>query len=400
MKPLLTIFVVAIIARLFFGLFVYQPLADRYFYNWNHPPGKFSWNSDDKYDDIARNLISGKGYTLRGGSDNKLYPALIRTPVYPFILAAQFYLFGDGFWINVFMNIIYQSLAGVILYKLTLMIFNKKKIALVSGLIWAIYPLPMLEAMGPHTGALYVLLLVSFAYYFYKFYKLKKIKYLVYFSILLTAVTLTRPVSLLFPLYLFIVTLIFKGFSVKDKIKQFAVILLIFIVGITPWMYRGYKITGEFIPLVTYKKPINYYMLEDYEKVQDEKGYFKGFPAKVMEKIKNPLNFLKDFSIGLVRFWYYGHTTATRIVNALLQFPLLILSILGICWAKKQKYLIFPNLIIICYFWLVYGAVNALSKYSFPMVVLLSPFATIGIINFMHTIFKTKTDFFLLQEDQ
>jgi len=98
----------------------------------------------------------------------------------------------------------------------------------------------------------------------------------------------------------------------------------------------------------------------------------------------------------LVRFWYRGHSTLVNIVNALLQFPLLIITISGIWWAKKRKFLISPILLIVIYFWITYGAIHAISRYSFPVVALLCPFVAIGIINLMHTTLKVKSDLFAL----
>ena len=372
MKPLVIIFIVAIIARFIFYFAVYQPFSDKF--NWGHYPGQFNMYSDDNYDEIARNLISGKGYTKDGE-----YPNIVRTPVYPLILAMQFFLFGDGFFINVFINILYQSLVCIILYYLTIMIFNNNKIAIISSLIWAVYPLPMLQAMGPNTEPIYELFLIFFAYFFYKFYKFKKIRHLIYSSILLLIMTMTRPISILFPVYFLLITLFIKDFIFITKIKQVIILFVIFLIGVVPWIYRGYTITGEILPLVSYK-PITYYLdKEKYESNELLKTQM-GYPEKLREGIKKPTQFVKNFFIRLVRFWYYGHSTPVRIVNALLQFPILLLSVFGIWWSKKRKILILPIILTICYFWLAYGATHAISRYSFPMIALLSPFIAIGII--------------------
>ncbi|HDH04473.1 MAG TPA: hypothetical protein ENH01_01990 [Nitrospirae bacterium] len=396
-KPVLIIFLIAIIARLLFAVSVYQPFADRL--GWANLPGQFEWEGgkSDDYAAIARNLVAGEGYKTCG-NDGNLYPSLSRPPVYPSILALQFYLFGEGFWINAIINILYQSLVCIILYYLSLMIFKKKNIAIISSLIWALYPLPMLQTMGPFSESIYALLLVSFAYFFYKFYKLKETRYLIYFSVLMTILTLTRPISIVFPLFFLVITMLNKEFSPGNKIRQIAIFSVIFMIGIVPWTYRTYKITGEVVPLVTYKKPLNYYMIKDQD--IDKAELKKGFAGKFAEEIKNPLAYLKNQSIESVQFWYHSHTKRTSIVNAFVQIPLLALSISGIWWARKRRYLIFPILVTICFFWLAYGATHAIARYSLPVITLLCPFAAIGIINLVHTVFKTKSDFFLLQENQ
>lgn len=389
LKHVVIIFIVALVARVLFTFFIYEPLSVRYFPKWVHPPGQFSWNSDDKYDQIAKNLIAGNGFTELGGTDKKLYPSLSRTPVYPLVLAVQFYLFGDGFWVNVLINIIYQCLSGVILYYFTLLIFNKVKTALVSSAIWALYPLPMLHATGPHTEAFYGLELILFAYYFYKFCKFRETRHLIVSSVFLAILTLTKPISLLFPLFFIGIILLNKEYHypLRTKIKQSIIMSLIFLIALVPWIYRGYAITGELIPLVTYKKPLNYYIVK---KVYP-KELQTGATADFRDEIKNPVVFVIKLIDRLVKFWYDGKTPATTMVNALLQFPLLFFSGLGIWMAKKQKYLISPVLLIILYFWITYSMIHSISRYSFPLVLLLSPFMATTILNYKNY-FKGKTE--------
>ena len=65
----------------------------------------------------------------------------------------------------------------------------------------------MLQAMGPATEPIYELFLVSFVYFLYQFYELDDRKYLIYSSILMTVMTLTRPISILYPAYFLILTI-------------------------------------------------------------------------------------------------------------------------------------------------------------------------------------------------
>lgn len=382
-KRVSIIFLIAIIARLIFHFVVYEPFADQF--NWAHYPGQFNWYSDDNYDEIARSLISGKGFTKYG-----TYPNISRTPVYPLILAVQFYLVGDGYYVNLIINIAYQSLVCIILYYLTLKMFQERKLAILSSLIWALYPLPMLQTMGPHTEAIYEVFLISFVYFLYQFYMLENGKYLIYSSILMVIVTLTRPISILYPAYFMIVTVFCGRGAFPKRLTHFAVMSLIFAIGIAPWMLRGYKITGDIIPLVSYKS-ITYYQDKADKNTSDQtnkRNGFIGFAGKFKKEIQNPFLFLKSSLKRLIRFWYYGHSDPVRIVNAALQFPLLGLSILGIWLARKKQILIFPILSTVCYFWMAYAATHAISRYSFPMIALLCPFVAFGLAELLVTFKK------------
>ena len=379
-KRVSIIFLIAIIARLIFYLAVYVPFADEF--NWAHHPGQFNWYSDDNYDEIARSLLSGNGFSKYGKNPN-----ISRTPVYPLILAMQFYLVGDGYYLNLIINIAYQSLVCIILYYLTLKMFQERKLAILSSLIWALYPLPMLQAMGPHTEAIYEVFLISFVYFIYQFYKLNHIKYLMYSSVLLVVMTLTRPISILLPAYFMIVTMFYVRETLIKRLTHSGIMLLIFAVGIAPWMFRGYNITGDIIPLVSYKS-ITYYQDKADKNTSDQTNKRIGFAGRFKKEIQNPLLFLKNSLKRLIRFWYYGHSDPVRIVNAVVQFPLLALSILGIWLARKQRLLTSPILLTVCYFWMAYGATHAISRYSFPMMALLCPFVALGLTELLLTFKK------------
>ena len=236
----------------------------------------------------------------------------------------------------------------------------------------------MLQAMGPNTEPIYEVFLVSFVYFLYLFHKVEKTKYLVYSSILLLIMTLTRPISILYPIFFSLITLIGKRGLFKKRLAHIGLMLLIFAIGIGPWMVRGYKITGEVIPLVSYKS-ITYFENKADHKIADRSFKARGFVGRLKEEIQNPSLFLKKSVMRLIRFWYYGHSTPVRTVNAALQFPLLAVAIIGIWVARKKGILILPVLSTVCYFWMAYGATHAISRYSFPMIALLCPFVALGL---------------------
>ena len=190
-------------------------------------------------------------------------------------------------------------------------------------------------------------------------------------------VTLTRPISILYPAYFFIINIFFHRGSLSRRLFRIGAMLLIFTAGIAPWMYRGYKITGNIIPLVSYRSTTLFQNESEGGKSVHSSKH-PGFVNKFKTEIQNPLLFLRNALKRLIRFWYYGHSTTVRLVNAVLQFPLLALSIFGIWVAKKQGILIFPVLSTVCYFWLAYSATHAISRYSFPMIALLCPFVAFG----------------------
>ncbi len=56
----------------------------------------------------------------------------------------------------------------------------------------------------------------------------------------------------------------------------------------------------------------------------------------------------------------------TEIEVSFLQLPILILTLIGIWSAKREKILIFSIASTVIYFWVAYRAAHAISRYSFP----------------------------------
>lgn len=56
----------------------------------------------------------------------------------------------------------------------------------------------------------------------------------------------------------------------------------------------------------------------------------------------------------------------------------------------KNKILVLPILATVFYFWFVYGAVHAISRYSFPLIILLSPCAAYG-MDYLYGLFRKKS---------
>jgi len=299
----------------------------------------------------------------------------------------QFYFLGDGYYVNLIVNVVIQSLVCFVLYYLTIKVFEERLLATLSSLIWALYPLPMLQAMGPNTEAVYELFLISFVYFLYMFYSRKDIKYLFLSSVLMVILTLTRPISILYPAYFSVIHIFIRTGSHTRRLTHIAFMLFIFSLGIAPWMYRGYKITGRVIPLVSYRLTSAQHDQGD-SRTFEENTAHPGFVNTFKKEIKNPLTFSKNALRRLARFWYYGHSTPVRIVDAVFQFPILILTMVGIWFARREKILIFSIVSTVIYFWVVYGATHAISRYSFPMIALLCPFVAVALERILPDGFK------------
>ncbi|MBI2557284.1 MAG: hypothetical protein HYW13_07755 [Planctomycetes bacterium] len=90
---------------------------------------------------------------------------------------------------------------------------------------------------------------------------------------------------------------------------------------------------------------------------------------------------MEKIRIGCLHFWYLGESKIKSMGMALLQFPVLILALLGFYLAlKKRIKCIFPLYSVILYFTLVHAAILPISRYSIPIMPYIIMFASFGII--------------------
>lgn len=137
------IFAVALFLRLLSCFVVYPYVAA-------------DFGAGDHYDEIARNLAQGRGYTLAHGN-----AAGERLPLYPLILAGFMALFGAADW----PWRVAQSLAGALTCALVYTAarrFASRRGALIAAGVCAVHPALILYAARPLTETLYVLLVVVF----------------------------------------------------------------------------------------------------------------------------------------------------------------------------------------------------------------------------------------------
>jgi hypothetical protein len=84
-------------------------------------------------------------------------------PVYPLFLAAARTLVGDDLVRVQVCQVAIASLGAVYLYRMALVSSGRPRVAFISGLLFACYPLLIRQASGPSESALFTTLLVGFA---------------------------------------------------------------------------------------------------------------------------------------------------------------------------------------------------------------------------------------------
>lgn len=189
-----------------------------------------------QYDTIAYNLSKGYGFSL-----NPKVPTPIRAPFYPFFLSGIYFLFGQNYTIVRIIQGILSAFLCIIIYYIAKNIFSKK-VAMISAGILALYPvlivyigLILTETLFTFLFAISILLLIQ---------GVNKIN-IYYFALsgfFLGIATLTRPVTLLFPLLILLVIVLTK----KKLFISWCILIFVFSLTLVPWLIRNYNLFGSF----------------------------------------------------------------------------------------------------------------------------------------------------------
>ena len=370
------------------------------------------------YQKIALNILSGKGFYFSEGDDPVLSshgrPTLLRPPLYPYFISCVYYIFGFKPQIIVVCHVIINSLMIYFVYRIAKEVFNEKT-AILSSFICAFY-LPFIWFLPRlyNENIFNFLLACSMFYVVLVFCNLSLINSII-LGILIGLASLCKGQMILFP-FVLLPGLIYRYRGEKTKFcKHYAIILLTFLLSLSPWVIRNYIVSEKFVP-TQFGGAIHF--MRGNESAKINLGFFhqnhgiamkKAFEkeGQIIEKFEslnkrkiteveldeifnkiafnyikeNPIEFLEKIRIGCLHFWYLGESKIKSMGMALLQFPVLMLALLGFYLAlKKRIKCIFPLYSVILYFTLVHAAILPISRYSIPIMPYIIMFASFGII--------------------
>jgi len=374
-----SIVVIALVSRLLFYAIVFEGLKDSY-----------DWLSDDNYDEIAINVIQGNGYVVHPGEE----PNTLRAPLYPFYLILHFLIFGQGRFYLVLMQSLFQAGACLILYAMVRRYIGDRRVSFLSALALALYPQSMLYSSIAATESLYLLLMMVAVAVFLGLTADKPRGSYVAMGFLLALLALCKPISQLMIVPVVLVILYRFHREKRGALKGIARMALTFCVALSPWTVRNYRVTGDFIPVATQGGHFFYSTTAGSQgdekealRTMREEGIqsageveAKWLDLAVTNLVEHPGRFIRNTLEKAIAFWYRGHSRSVSLFNAVVNFPLLILGIIGMRSAVKRGVFILPPLAIIIYFNGLYGLMHALARYAFPIIPLVMIFGMIGLL--------------------
>ena len=361
----------------------------------------------DGYDQLAANLAGGNGY--------RFYPdtakTLQREPGYPMLLAAIFLVFGNNFTAVQLTNIVLAMAIGYLITRIARTLSSNRIVVIGSPLVFLFHPETLIaESRGGVEILFGLLLMLSIGAVSRAIRTGRWADYRVSGAVLgLTLVVRSTPI--LFP----VVLLVYLLFVERRKVTAFrnvGVMVAAMLVVLSPWIVRNYRLTSEFVPtasvlgvsaqtgLYLATHPTIGNVLVDTEASYERNrlawqlgynfrpGYYQYFYSsadevafshylfqKVVEKYKTfPLLFLKTVVHNLFNFWCGGKTWKSVAIDALIQFPLVVLAATGVaaCWRNGRLNAVAPLVLLILYIVGVSVPILAQARYSAPLIPFLS----------------------------
>lgn len=353
-----------------------------------------SW--DDQGWVIARNLVEGKGYTM---TMNFGPVSSARPPVFPLLLAGIFSIFGqDMFIVRIFLAI-FNALICLVVFLLGKEMFGER-VGLMAMAISVFYP-SFIYWGGYISQETLTILFLALTVLFLLKSKGGSLSSCLLSGFFLGILVLTRSTGYGFlPLFLF--WLIFSSRNKVQGLKLAFLLLVVFIITISPWVIRNYKIHRAIL-LSSTEGGVTFYVSNNSEVLtkgnrdlyyprnafqKDLSDHVRGlseiesdryFYKKGIDFIKShPNEYLSLMLERFIRFWrFYPHITGAddshKLIHVIIMFltdtPIIIAGFWGLLLLfKREKKSAYLLLLIFLNFTIISMLIRANIRYRAPVM--------------------------------
>ena len=233
--------VIAFVLRMLVAVFLYKEFADPYRDYWH-----FGWETGR----VARSIAAGQGFSSPLFGDTG--PTAIMTPVYPYLLAGIFKVFGiystASAIVILALNSLFSALTCIPIFGIAETFFSRK-IAIWSAWAWVFFPYAIYFSAGRVWVTSLAALLLTFGLLATaRLRPASSVRSWILYGILWGINGLANPANLAV-LPLLAVWLIWKFRGQGWRWLASAVLsAVIFVAVISPWFVRNYRTFGRFMP--------------------------------------------------------------------------------------------------------------------------------------------------------
>jgi len=341
---------------------------------------RFGWKGvDDGFDELARNLIDGKGYVFRAGGS----PNLITPPGYALVLAGLYTITGqqaaEGWHLWIF-QVLLDALTTVLIAFYALRLLGSVRAALIAASAWALYPQIIVYAARPFAEVSFTLLLFLLALATAKFLKDGRSIDAVRVGLLWGAGALFKEKLLILPAFILVVHWHRQRKRHRPILVPAGALIATALVILGPWLIRQHSVSGRWIPITDRSgKALRSGLRTDYTVPDVQVDHLvsglrdtadtnedDSVESGLAHIASDPLGFAWRVVVKSVAFWYWGQTRVLK-ANMAIQLPLVALAFLGFLLWRRRADLTVP-VMFIGYFVIIHALTTVRMRFSLPVM--------------------------------
>ncbi|MGP8216684.1 MAG: ArnT family glycosyltransferase [Bacteroidia bacterium] len=177
--------------------------------------------------------------------DKMNYADTYRLPGYPVFLAIVYYISGIKPFVAIFLQILLNIISVVLIYRITLLLFNIIEVAIIAGLLFAIDIHSIYVANLLYSDTLFIFFFLLSLYIFVTGLQKKSVRKFIISAIFMGLACLTRPVTILYPFILTFILFLYNKQQWKWVLKIMAFYCLITYIMVGTFVLRNHITYGK-----------------------------------------------------------------------------------------------------------------------------------------------------------
>ncbi|GLV58819.1 hypothetical protein KDH_56490 [Dictyobacter sp. S3.2.2.5] len=230
------------------GVFVLALLV-RVVYNFTVALHYVPTRDSQQYRDIGLHLLQAHCFCLHGN-----ITTVYRAPLWPLLIGLLSLVFGPNDLFTRLLLCVLDAATCLIIYLWVRDFLNTRRLALVAGIVAALYPGLYIYTGWLYSETLYTFLLTALGYALYRLLRDRGVGLVILAGVLLALLALTRPNGLLVAGLIVLWALVLgwqRVFSWRFAWRVAVVVPLIALLLIAPWTLRNYLVSQRFVPVAT-----------------------------------------------------------------------------------------------------------------------------------------------------
>jgi 4-amino-4-deoxy-L-arabinose transferase-like glycosyltransferase len=347
---------------------------------------------------MARSLLRGEGFPEQ--------PIQRRGPLYSFLIAGIFLIFGDHYWAVHLVQALMFAATGLMMFDLGKRFFNLRT-GIIAGVMAAFHPLFLRYVSSLHLETFLTFMFTLMIWFTVRFRDRPNVINGVLVGVTAGLGSLIKAIGMLYP-GLFAVGLMIEALIARRRTGRFsypwvpvATMFVAMVVVMAPWTIHNRRVLGHFVPVstgtsdavlrsfifsrtefITLQKP-------PYTDAENEcNEVFRGLAREagttwqkndwetdqILNKaakkkvLAEPGAFVRKTFVGLATFWYQMTNLKNSVVVGAAALGAWILAVIGWRQARREKKAVWTLLLPAFYLNILLALLLALGRYSAPVL--------------------------------